>query len=348
MTCNYYKVLVARTTRLVKFKELLDGKVSENDAAYHTSDRLTAKERHGRYMSIIGGESSLEVPYNSTFRKDIVRYEEYFNKCGNFNGNHRGEKTAFICSYNYVHWKSLNDSEQNEHSAKGCQKCVMPNSSISQSTVGSGISNEQILNSPVVKETIRKVKADEQRQFKQQLKSSPSQELDVVLRNNLSFSRYDRIRLDGEYISRQDAAKIATARQEKENTGVAKRRNPVGNIESYLFEKQDFLNHMKGTQPGSHVNWSEMARKFDVRSPDGKSSAKGGQILKKCAADQGVDTTVFNQEKTVSGRYIPSRICRYRKRLQAVSAKPSTRMSQQELSNWQMGMGKLWWGSVLP
>ena len=93
----------------------------------------------------------------------------------------------------------------------------MPNSSISQSTVGSGISNEQILNSPVVKETIRKVKADEQRQFKQQLKSSPSQELDVVLRNNLSFSRYDRIRLDGEYISRQDAAKIATARQEKEN-----------------------------------------------------------------------------------------------------------------------------------
>ena len=73
---------------------------------------------------------------------------------------------------------------------------------------------------------------------------------------------------------------------------------------------------MNSKMPGDDVNWSALARECQLTNSSQSKVGNGGKVMLKFAKQLGYDTDSFNPSKRVSGRDIPSRVKRCKRRLQ--------------------------------
>ena len=86
-----------------------------------------------------------------------------------------------------------------------------------------------------------------------------------------------------------EEAKRRNEQQAVKFTGV--RKSPVGNVENMAWDKQALLEEVNGYSSDHVVNWSELARRYEVKNKNGEFAKNGGQIVQEYLKSQGVDVS---------------------------------------------------------
>ncbi|CAC5365492.1 unnamed protein product [Mytilus coruscus] len=129
------------------------------------------------------------------------------------------------------------------------------------------------------------------------------------LSSGKSFNQYHRDRMAGFYESKVRAEERTEKLIRQESAGKKKSKQHHGNFENYSFDRTDFLNEMTTKPSGSDINWTLMAKKYNLQI-NGKFPANAGQVILEYARKQGINTQTHNKGKRVSSRDYLRRIRR--------------------------------------
>ena len=196
MACNLYKVLSARTTKVVDYEEHLLGKGKYPIQYAKSDDKSSISIRYKRYLDIIDNIPSMSVTYDQ-FRKDVRRTEQQFLKSSTFSSNKHGEKAHYFDMFNFASWQKLSTDYQARHCAKDCTLC---------SSVATCPEPVKPVSVPQVESESRKM-AHLEKKISQTLSTSIDDDVDFIFRHKMSFSDYEKQRLDCGYISRNESLK---------------------------------------------------------------------------------------------------------------------------------------------
>ena len=75
-----------------------------------------------------------------------------------------------------------------------------------------------------------------------------------------------------------------------------KNRNPVGNLDTKVFDKEKLKEEVESYTDDVALNWSELARRHNVQNTNGEPAKNGGQIIKEWLKSEGVDVAKFKQK----------------------------------------------------
>jgi hypothetical protein len=134
-------------------------------------------------------------------------------------------------------------------------------------------------------------------------------EVQDFLSSGMSYSQYERERKKKYFETPESARKSFEHKIKKINSGFKKPKKHHGKLENYHFDKESFLHEIKENK-SENVNWSSMAKQYDVRNKNGNHPPNAGQILKVFAKSHGIDVDKFNNHKIISGRDVSHRIRR--------------------------------------
>ena len=121
-----------------------------------------------------------------------------------------------------------------------------------------------------------------------------------------SFTQSDRAytkrRVHTYFEDRNKYSETVKLRQDRVNNGTLKPRKAIGNFDHYEFDKPAFLTHVRNAEAGDEINWSELARHFQLQTATGTIPSNGGQVLQEFAKSHGIDLSIFNKDRHVSIR----------------------------------------------
>ena len=81
----------------------------------------------------------------------------------------------------------------------------------------------------------------------------------------------------------------------KQTVTTTTKKSPVGRIENMEWDKESLMEEVSGYEDDLPVNWSELARKFQVRNKSGELARNGGQIVQQYLKSEGVDVSRFRK-----------------------------------------------------
>ena len=91
--------------------------------------------------------------------------------------------------------------------------------------------------------------------------------------------------------SYEEAKRRCETSQKAEN----EKRSPIGNFENMQWDKQALLEEVNSYADGTVINWSALARQYQVKNKNGELAKNGGQIVQEYLKSQGVDVTKFKK-----------------------------------------------------
>ena len=196
-------------------------------------------------------------------------------------------KAHYFDMFNFASWQKLSTDDQARHYAKDCTPC---------SSIATCPQTVKPVSVPQVESESWKI-ADLEKKITEILFTSIDDDVDFIFRHNMSFSDYEKQRLDCGYISRNESLK----KSEKDRDRFFNKGN-VGSLDFYICNQDKLLAFMNDRISGDTINWSELARLCEFSYKDGKPVPHAGAVIKKLAEQQGFDTSQYNINKTVSGR----------------------------------------------
>lgn len=130
-----------------------------------------------------------------------------------------------------------------------------------------------------------------------------NENIDVLnfLGSGKSYNQIDRDRFNTSFVSKEEACKLSQFNTDKEKSGKIKPKIHHGKFENYEFNKEEFMSEIKSYPPNKPINWSRLAKKYEVKCQE-KQPMNGGQVLLNFAKSQGINVNTFNPAKRVSGR----------------------------------------------
>ena len=91
---------------------------------------------------------------------------------------------------------------------------------------------------------------------------------------------------------------VATERTEavkrKLELGMKRKRDHIGNIGTYVWSENECYEEVCNYQAGQCINYSELARRYNLLNAKEETPKNGGQIVKKYLEERGCDLTLFN------------------------------------------------------
>ncbi|VDI63951.1 Hypothetical predicted protein [Mytilus galloprovincialis] len=105
------------------------------------------------------------------------------------------------------------------------------------------------------------------------------EDIHVFLASGKSFNQYTRDRMSTSFESKKSASKRVLSRLNKEKSGYKPKKHH-GKFDNYKFDKDLFLQEIQQNPAGSTINWSLLARKYDIKSKNGTTPKNAGQVLK--------------------------------------------------------------------
>ena len=340
-------VLAARATKLVNYNEAIKGQADVQRLGKCCN--VAMGERFHRYCEIVSGTSSLSVDYHK-FRTDVKRFENRLCQSSFYHNNKNGERAAFSEHFSLSKWLSMSLSDRAKHEPCNCLQCKSEISTVfglgsngSNPALCSVLKDQLVCSKSTPKAgaaTLESVltcfsEAGFQSHFKASVADclaqtkygvdidslnkdvelttamslQPTVDEDVVhlLKHNLSFSQYGAQRSDAALVSPEKSSAASIQSVAKDH---------VGAVSSYVFDREKFVTIMNSKMPGDDVNWSALARECQLTNSSQSEVGNGGEVMLKYAKQLGYDTDSFNPSKRVSGRDIPSRVRRCKRRLQ--------------------------------
>lgn len=141
-----------------------------------------------------------------------------------------------------------------------------------------------------------------------------NEDVKKFLSSGKSYAQYERER-KLYFTSKPKAKENMIVRVRKEMEGICKPKKHHGNFDNYIFEKEKFLEEISSLSAGSNVNWSALARKFDVKTIKNQVPTNRGQVLMMFAKSNGINVYQFNTQSRLSGRDYIRRVKRAKKKL---------------------------------
>ena len=83
------------------------------------------------------------------------------------------------------------------------------------------------------------------------------------------------------------------AKLRHQEQGEYQKRSPVGHFKDMDWDQQALLEEVENYTDGTIVNWSELARHYQVKNKNGQLAKNGGQIVQEYLKTKGVDVTKF-------------------------------------------------------
>ena len=105
------------------------------------------------------------------------------------------------------------------------------------------------------------------------------------------------IRMFRYFENQQDAEERTLKQLENIREGKRCANNHAGNLQSYEWRSQDCLDYVTNLLPGSHINFSELARQFGLKDNGDYRSDNKNQVVKKFLHENNVDLGQFLQHR---------------------------------------------------
>ena len=109
--------------------------------------------------------------------------------------------------------------------------------------------------------------------------------------NRQSLAARQRERLAMCFESYEEAKRRCETSQKAEN----EKRSPIGNFKNMQWDKQALLEEVNSYADGTVINWSALARQYQVKNKNGELAKNGGQIVQEYLKSQGVDVSKFKK-----------------------------------------------------
>ena len=109
--------------------------------------------------------------------------------------------------------------------------------------------------------------------------------------NRQSLAARQRERLAMCFESYEEAKRRCETSQKAGN----EKRSPIGNFENMQWDKQALLEEVNSYADGTVINWSALARQYQVKNKNGELAKNGGQIVQEYLKSQGVDVSKFKK-----------------------------------------------------
>lgn len=91
----------------------------------------------------------------------------------------------------------------------------------------------------------------------------------------------------------------AKARHDQQLSVEDSKRSPAGNFLKIEWNKEGMKIEVNGYEDGKIINWSELARRYEIKNKDGKLAKKGGQIAKEWLKSEGILGGLKNENKKI-------------------------------------------------
>ncbi|CAC5364623.1 unnamed protein product [Mytilus coruscus] len=174
-------------------------------------------------------------------------------------------------------------------------------------------------------------------------------DVENFLASGKSFKQHDRERMHL-YESKANAEKETKIRLEKEQKGQVVHKKHHGNFSNFTFNKEEFLVEIKFLMEIGIVNWTRLAKKYDVTNTiTGNKPQNAGQVLFMFVKANGIDIMSFNKHKAVSGRDILRRVRRPKKKILKKLSIPTPRSSKnfKEVIKQKLADGTIYLGNQI-
>ena len=112
-----------------------------------------------------------------------------------------------------------------------------------------------------------------------------------------SLQSRQNIRMFRCFENQQDAEERTLKQLENIREGKRCANNHAGNLQSYEWRSQDCLDYVTNLLPGSHINFSELARQFGLKDNGDYRSDNKNQVVKKFLHENNVDLGQFVQHR---------------------------------------------------
>ncbi|CAG2213104.1 unnamed protein product [Mytilus edulis] len=145
------------------------------------------------------------------------------------------------------------------------------------------------------RQEIKKAVTVSKKKFEEVMKDDGN-DVTNFLSSGKSFNQYHRDRMTGFFESKVRAEERTEKLIRQESAGKKKSKQHHGNFENYSFDRTGFLNEMTSKPSGSDINWTLMAKTYNLQI-NGKFPANAGQVILECARKQGINTQTHNKEK---------------------------------------------------
>lgn len=99
----------------------------------------------------------------------------------------------------------------------------------------------------------------------------------------------------------------ATARKRKADEPGEKKQNKkiknhTGNFNNITWDKEQLKEEVKGLADGHLINYSELARKYNICNSFGNLAPNGGQIVKEWLKSEGVNLSRFKDKSNIESK----------------------------------------------
>eukprot|EP00058_Branchiostoma_floridae_P018560 XP_002604049.1 hypothetical protein BRAFLDRAFT_71661 [Branchiostoma floridae] len=299
ITCGFRRV-GARESKLLG--------LTEEEKQTRRFGQANLEEQYRTYTDIFVGEKENELNF-----KDFCDSVKHIGKVLNtWTQNRRDEKAKFLEYFSVDKWQKLSAAAKAKHAAVGpCKECQrehgafweLYNKQIKSANVRCVLSP---ISTPLnVSKLGQNQKIDQSskrklyREFKADVEAAQrlnNKDVEVAYATDESLRSRRKRRLAEEFESKDEAEQRTKKRKLLEELGQRKPRNKLGNFENWAtFDGERLKQEVDSYEDGENVNWTELARKYEIKTPDGKVPPNAGQLLKLWLKKQHIDTERFNK-----------------------------------------------------
>lgn len=110
-----------------------------------------------------------------------------------------------------------------------------------------------------------------------------------------SYAARQRERLDSSFETKPAAIKRKETSSEPRETAPVKRKRHAGNFDAMTWNKNGLKLEVEGYKDDTKVNWSELARRYEIKNKKSEIAKNGGQIAQEWLISQGVNLHRFKR-----------------------------------------------------
>ena len=219
---------------------------------------------------------------------------------------HSQNKKAFLGKFNTETWGKLDIDLKNKHRLFDCEACIADQEVKSlcsnyplKSIVERQRAEEKGWIEKKVKEAAPNVCKKKQPNKVRAIKRKMKKEIESKKKNScvertfgnfVSLNQRKKMRIQESFETISECKIRTEKKNEAINSGLKKKHAHVCNIKWNL---DDCINEVANFSEGSYINFSALARKYNVTNADGTYNKQGGQIIREALERAGIDLNRF-------------------------------------------------------
>ncbi|XP_078693315.1 uncharacterized protein LOC144923015 [Branchiostoma floridae x Branchiostoma belcheri] len=306
ITCGFGRV-GARESKVLGLTE------EEKQTKKHS--RCDLEQRYTAFTNVFVGPGKENQLNYQDFSDSVKHIEKVLNS---WTKSCRDERVKFLEHFSINKWQKLSAATKAKHSVVGpCQACQQDhgtywelyNKQIKCARVRNVLTTSSAHLNELNKVQNQKIDQSTKRKLSQQIKSSienaqrrNNKDVEVAYATCESLRSRRKRRLAEEFESKDQAEQRTKKRKLLEGLGQRTAPNKLGNFEDWaIFDKEQLKQEVESYEDGANVNWTELARKYEIKKPDGEVPSNAGQLLKLWLEKQHIDTERFGKPPLTSG-----------------------------------------------